>query len=478
MDPEDEGSTQAPGALSTVAPEEQSMALPAGTLASLKQSTSAAYDEYGRKIREARQMAVPSDLQRLSQAFLAAAKPNRWGSGWVGLQQGLESWQGSGAKIREQQAQTAAQDAELELKKKLAGSDLELRYLTKTAPKAPKLAKLVTQYNTTDGKMYSFNPYTGARVPDGMVVLEGGQTVPFSSLQDLSQVTPDQVAGGAAAMGAAPGAPAAGGMPPPPPPPPGEGAPAGEKWRQYVGQVGVPGEALGLNPDAIYNVTTTGATPIPGLQVVSGDEALRRSGGTYIRGQFETSTGEFKPFANEKPLPTPEEYLSNLNSLQSGLVSETAKLNQIRRLYSRFNGLTTGAAGSVLKFLPGSEPFSVAEELKTTVGNLAMAKLAELKQQSTTGASGLGSVTERELAMLERSIAALNQSMKLEDVQANAKLVIQHYTNVLESMKRDGQQVMSMYRRVKSITQPTSGKAPSEMTDDEVLEALNATRRR
>jgi hypothetical protein len=426
------------GALPSVP--EEAASPPLSMLASIQQSQQAAYDEYSAKLRAARTAAAPSSLERLSQALVAAGTPNRWGSTMVGVRQGLENWQQSGADARKMQAQSLTEGAELELKRKLANSDLLLKYAVGTAKgnKPPALAPLVTQYNPTTGKMDSFSPFTGAPVPQGMVVLMSGQVVPFSSVADAGSVDPAYVGGGAGQapqmQGQAPQAQGAA-------PQMQEATPgaSGAEWQKYQGQT-VSGDMIGLNPNAMYLVETTGPKVIPGTGIVSGDDAMRASGGTYNRGQVD-ETGKFTPFSDKDRLGTPDEIRASLTGINAALAETTANYNQIQALSANFNGLTTGMLGKGLSLVPGTPQYDVAAQLKRSVSAIALGKLKELKQQSATGASGLGSVTERELALLEASIAPLDQAQSPEAIRAAAQTVMKHYKAVLASLQNDGQQM-------------------------------------
>jgi len=423
-------------------------------LSSIQQTRQAAFDEYTNKLRAARTAAAPSALDRLSQALVAAGKPNRWGSTMVGVQQGLENWQQSGNDARALQAKYGAEDADLELKRKLAASDLDLKYATKNAPKPANLAKLVTQYNDTTGKMESFNPFTGAKVPDGMVVLMSGQVVPFNSLANAGSADPAYVGGAAGQasqmQGQAPQmqgqAPQMQGQAPSAP---------GAAWQQYVGQT-VPGDTIGLNPGTMYLVETTGPKAVPGTRIVSGDKALKASGGTYNRGQVDQDS-KFTPFSDKDRLGTPDELRAGLTGINAAIAETTDNYNQIQALSTRFNGLTTGMLGKGLSLVPGTPQYDVAASLKRSVSAIALNKLKELKQQSATGASGLGAVTERELALLEASIAPLDQAQSPEAIREAAQTVMKHYKALLESLRNDGQQ---MGRRFQQAVKP-QGAAPA-----------------
>jgi len=83
---------------------------------------------------------------------------------------------------------------------------------------------------------------------------------------------------------------------------------------------------------------------------------------------------------------------------------------------------TTGVMGSKLQgvYQPSAD---LAATLNTIAGNISLDKLNAMRQASTTGASGLGAVTEPEHRMLMNSIAALEQSQGQEQLLANIRRV-------------------------------------------------------
>jgi hypothetical protein len=69
--------------------------------------------------------------------------------------------------------------------------------------------------------------------------------------------------------------------------------------------------------------------------------------------------------------------------------------------------------------------------LNTIASRLTLDKLAQLKQSSPTGASGLGSLTEKEGALLRDSVAALGQSQSPDKLLESLAAVEKHYRNYM-----------------------------------------------
>lgn len=73
----------------------------------------------------------------------------------------------------------------------------------------------------------------------------------------------------------------------------------------------------------------------------------------------------------------------------------------------------------------------LAGSLNTIASRLTLDKLAQLKQASPTGASGLGSLTEKEGALLRDSVAGLEQTQSPERLLDNLAAVEKHYRNFM-----------------------------------------------
>jgi hypothetical protein len=83
---------------------------------------------------------------------------------------------------------------------------------------------------------------------------------------------------------------------------------------------------------------------------------------------------------------------------------------------------TTGIVGGGLKNVYGPAK-DLEKTLDTIKSNVSLDKLSAMRAASTTGASGLGAVTEGEHKLLQASIAALDQEQSPEQLRANLKRV-------------------------------------------------------
>jgi hypothetical protein len=99
-----------------------------------------------------------------------------------------------------------------------------------------------------------------------------------------------------------------------------------------------------------------------------------------------------------------EGFKEGLSALQvlRGTIADTAKIV----------GPTTTGWGSLLSILPESDAMTLSDNTQTIKDNIALAKLKELKQQSKTGASGLGALNMKEFDAIQGIIARMNPKSK------------------------------------------------------------------
>ena len=82
---------------------------------------------------------------------------------------------------------------------------------------------------------------------------------------------------------------------------------------------------------------------------------------------------------------------------------------------------TTGLIGGLSKAIPGTPAFDLNQILQPVRANLTFSQLNKMKQASQTGASGLGQVSERELALLGSVLASLEVGQNGELLRTNLR---------------------------------------------------------
>lgn len=91
---------------------------------------------------------------------------------------------------------------------------------------------------------------------------------------------------------------------------------------------------------------------------------------------------------------------------------------------------TTGATGNLLSHVGGTAAHDLSKLLDTVKSNAGFQELSKMRQASPTGAA-LGSVTERELALLQSTIGNLEQSQSREQLEDNLRRVKNTYLDII-----------------------------------------------
>lgn len=145
-------------------------------------------------------------------------------------------------------------------------------------------------------------------------------------------------------------------------------------------------------------------------------------------------------------------------------------LSAISRAREGVNGGYSTGLWARLSKIPGVgelvEPQSVTNlrgDLSTVASRITLDTLAKLKQTSPTGASGLGSLTEKEGALLRDSIAGLDQSQSEEKLLENLANVERHYRNVQALMAGEDYRDPKVQERYGIIPQPNAERSLADV---------------
>ena len=115
----------------------------------------------------------------------------------------------------------------------------------------------------------------------------------------------------------------------------------------------------------------------------------------------------------------------------------------------------TVGAGSALSGIPGTPAHNLDAAIDTIVANIGFDRLTEMRASSPTGGA-LGAVTERELSLLQSTVASLRQSQSYEQFTQNLARVEAQYRRTLNSMR---EAYAEDYGNAES-TPPPSGRKP------------------
>lgn len=140
-----------------------------------------------------------------------------------------------------------------------------------------------------------------------------------------------------------------------------------------------------------------------------------------------------KTTAETAALPTPAtpEVKAARNVLATDSIID--KINTARRQIN--DGWSTGnfAGGEFFQGIPlaGQNSTNLAATLEGITGNLINDTLKEFRAQSATGASGFGSLTEREAGRLAAAVSSVKQTQDADALLASLSTIEKHYRNLM-----------------------------------------------
>lgn len=102
-------------------------------------------------------------------------------------------------------------------------------------------------------------------------------------------------------------------------------------------------------------------------------------------------------------------------------------LTAINKARDQVGFFSTGIPGAMLRKVPGTEATDLESTLNTVASQVTQGVLADLKAQSSTGASGFGALSEREGQLLRDAVASLNPSQSSEQLKENLDAVELHF---------------------------------------------------
>lgn len=182
-----------------------------------------------------------------------------------------------------------------------------------------------------------------------------------------------------------------------------EAAPNLANYLKKTGIPAIPSEPR-VEPAGTTNVESTGVTTTPvatpsqpvATQIAPGVRALPTP----------ASTIKAKEEADKQAVKAEEEQQA-VESYDAG-ISAVKELRQTIADTNKLVSPQTTKWGAYLSVIPGSDAMTLDDNTQTIKSNIALEKLKELKQQSKTGASGLGALNMKEFDAIQSVIARLN----------------------------------------------------------------------
>jgi hypothetical protein len=168
-----------------------------------------------------------------------------------------------------------------------------------------------------------------------------------------------------------------------------------------------PSKAVEGAPTSTDGVATTSAVAAT-IPAAVGDTTTTASGLKVT--QTPASIEKAKKLAEDEATKV-EELKRESEGFQEG-ISAIRVLRGTIDATKKIVGPTTTGWGALLAILPESDALTLSDNTQTIKDNIALAKLKELKQQSKTGASGLGALNMKEFDAIQGIIARLNPKSK------------------------------------------------------------------
>ncbi len=88
----------------------------------------------------------------------------------------------------------------------------------------------------------------------------------------------------------------------------------------------------------------------------------------------------------------------------------------INKILPQLGPMTTGPVAALTEAVPGTPAYNVGKLKDTVVANIGLKELKAMKEASKTGASGMGALSEKELAVLETSLGNLKLAQNTKQV--------------------------------------------------------------
>jgi hypothetical protein len=206
-----------------------------------------------------------------------------------------------------------------------------------------------------------------------------------------------------------------------------------------------PVEGAATSTDGVVTPSSVATTAPP----VVGDTTTTSSGLKIT--QTPASIEKAKKLAEDEVAKV-EELKRESEGFQEGLSAIQVLRGTIKDTQSLVSKKSTGY-GALLSFLPESDALTVSDNTQTIKDNIALAKLKELKQQSKTGASGLGALNMKEFDAIQGIIARMNP--KSANYANDLKKVDDFFARAEKLMSEQGARVEE-----RVVNRPSAAKTP------------------
>lgn len=202
--------------------------------------------------------------------------------------------------------------------------------------------------------------------------------------------------------------------------------PSAVKEYEYARQQGYKGTfndfQLSSKKAGATNISTTVGQPTIGT-IPQGFAAKQLPDGSWTMEPVQGGPAAREIKEQEKKEALRQQQKSTSNDIISADIDKI--INSVEKSKIPLTGL-----GSLASFMPGTPQHDIASTLETIGGNISFESLNAMRQASPTGGA-LGSVTEKELALLKSTMGSLKQSQSEKQFLDNLKRLKQVYSSVV-----------------------------------------------
>lgn len=167
-----------------------------------------------------------------------------------------------------------------------------------------------------------------------------------------------------------------------------------------------------------------------------------------------TATGELRDVRNQdgSVFKTTKQLEAEANAAKEAEAAQRKQVNALDSAFKQLDALdrairlasdkgiifdNTGVGGMLFSGVPGTDAFALASDLKTIGSGVMLSTLQNMKEASTTGASGFGTLSEKEGENIMASQGNLDQRQGREALVRNLENIRASYLRVLNAAIED-----------------------------------------
>lgn len=225
-----------------------------------------------------------------------------------------------------------------------------------------------------------------------------------------------------------------------------------------------PVEGAATSTDGVATTSAVDGTTTPVVEAIPAAVGTTTTTASGLKVTQTPASIQKEKEQKEKEVEKTEELKRESEGFQEGLSAIKVLRGTIEDTRKRISKTSTGF-GALLSFIPESDALTVSDNTQTIKDNIALAKLKELKQQSKTGASGLGALNMKEFDAIQGIIARLNP--KSANYAKDLQTIDDFFARAEELMAKQGARAEE---RVVNRPSPAKTPAPSGGITEEMIQ--------